>query len=117
MRETGNKYNRFNQLHVYLERERNYLKKHLEMKQTEEANEKGDAFGKKGEASISSYNLEKGLELTEHTRKHLAEIEHALDKYEKGTYGKCDICGKDIPIARLRAIPQASICMQCKSKR
>ena len=39
----------------------------------------------------------------------LGLVNAALDRIEKGTYGKCD-CGKDIPEERLEADPAAS-CM------
>lgn len=46
----------------------------------------------------------------------LNEIEHALEKYEAGTYGLCDSCGREIERARLEAIPQASLCLNCKAQ-
>ena len=59
--------------------------------------------------------LEKRLALENHIRQELASVEHALEKIEKGTYGICDNCGKAIDPARLEALPQANICMDCKS--
>lgn len=35
----------------------------------------------------------------------LFEIEEALRRFEAGTYGVCEVTGKRIPVARLRAIP------------
>lgn len=37
----------------------------------------------------------------------LDEIEHALAKFDAGTYGLCEGCGRPIPLARLRALPEA----------
>lgn len=37
----------------------------------------------------------------------LAEIEHALEKFDHGTYGLSEESGEPIPVARLRAIPWA----------
>jgi RNA polymerase-binding transcription factor DksA len=34
----------------------------------------------------------------------------------KGTYGMCDLCGKPIAPARLEAVPQASFCLECKTR-
>jgi len=45
----------------------------------------------------------------------LKEVEHALEKYEAGTYGLCDSCGQPIEQARLEAMPQASLCLKCKA--
>jgi DnaK suppressor protein len=41
----------------------------------------------------------------------LAEIEHAEQKLADGTYGTCDVCGADIPAARLEARPWATRCV------
>ncbi|MBE7413564.1 MAG: TraR/DksA family transcriptional regulator [Leptospiraceae bacterium] len=43
--------------------------------------------------------------LTENEIDLLNQIEGALNKIEKGTYGICEGTGKKIPIARLKAIP------------
>lgn len=40
----------------------------------------------------------------------------AISKIEKGTYGKCENCGKSIKKERLEAFPQAAYCMDCQSK-
>ncbi len=37
----------------------------------------------------------------------LIEVEHALAKLERGSYGLCERCGRPIPLARLRALPEA----------
>jgi RNA polymerase-binding transcription factor DksA len=38
------------------------------------------------------------------------ELKVALDKIAKGTYGKCEVCGKEIEIERLEANPAAKTC-------
>ncbi|TML89169.1 MAG: TraR/DksA family transcriptional regulator [Actinobacteria bacterium] len=47
----------------------------------------------------------------------LAEVEHALAKFEAGTYGLCENCGEPIPPARLEAKPAARLCINCASRR
>lgn len=42
-------------------------------------------------------------------------LDKALERIEDGTYGQCDICGEDINIARLKAVPHARLCIKCKS--
>ncbi len=44
----------------------------------------------------------------------LAEIERALEKIREGTYGVCEACGRNIPVARLEAIPTATLCVRCQ---
>ena len=76
----------------------------------------GSPFGKREEEATESLELEKRLALEKQLKDHLAEIEHALHKYEEGTYGLCDSCGKEIAQGRLEALPQASLCVECKAK-
>ncbi len=77
----------------------------------------GSPFGKREEEATESFELEKRIVLEKRMRDHLAEIEHALHKFEEGTYGLCDICGQHIDPARLEALPQASLCLNCKAQR
>ncbi|MDO9231247.1 MAG: TraR/DksA C4-type zinc finger protein [bacterium] len=45
--------------------------------------------------------------------KQLQDVLEALEKQEKGTYGKCENCAKDIPLERLRVNPSARVCLDC----
>ena len=58
---------------------------------------------------------ERDLALSAQARAAVDEIDAALAKIATGTYGICDQCGKPIPKERLRAIPYAALCVQCKS--
>lgn len=81
-----------------------------------EERREGSPFGKREEEATETFELEKRLALERRINEQLAKVEHALEKFEKGTYGFCDICGQPIDPARLEAIPQASLCMSCKAK-
>ncbi|MDD5702788.1 MAG: TraR/DksA C4-type zinc finger protein [Dehalococcoidales bacterium] len=72
-------------------------------------------FNKKMEAASQITELEQRLIKVRRIKQQLADIEHALEKIDKGTYSLCDNCGKPIAEARLKAIPQASLCLECKS--
>lgn len=52
-------------------------------------------------------SVEDGLESS------LAEVDAALDRIAKGTYGQCEKCSQEIPSPRLEAHPAAKICVQC----
>jgi RNA polymerase-binding protein DksA len=43
----------------------------------------------------------------------LREIDDALARIARGTYGICERCGQPIPRARLEVIPYARLCMKC----
>jgi DnaK suppressor protein len=44
----------------------------------------------------------------------LADVDDALSRIVEGTYGVCIACGREIPLARLEARPQASRCIECE---
>ena len=110
----------FEQLRARLESEQERLLG--ELKQLEantrpaEERREGSPFGKREEEATESFELEKRLALEKQIRNHLTEVKHALGKFEKGTYGLCDICGQPIDPARLEARPQANLCVNCKVK-
>ncbi len=76
----------------------------------------GSPYGKKEEGATEAFELEKRLALEKRLMVLLSEVEHALDKLEKGTYGKCDVCGQSVELARLEVLPQATLCLGCKAK-
>jgi acetoin utilization protein AcuB len=43
----------------------------------------------------------------------LTALDHALERAHRGRLGVCEDCGREIPIARLRALPGASQCLRC----
>jgi DnaK suppressor protein len=54
--------------------------------------------------------------MEKHLTETLEDINRALDKFKAGTYGICDNCGNPIEPARLEALPEATLCLNCKSK-
>jgi RNA polymerase-binding transcription factor DksA len=43
----------------------------------------------------------------------LEQVERALAKLDQGTYGTCDSCGGPIPVKRLEALPESTLCVRC----
>ena len=110
----------FSLLRSRLEIERKRLTEELEQltvsfRPTNERRE-GSPFGKREEEAAESFELERRLALEKRIRDQLADVGHALSKFEQGTYGLCDSCGQPIDPARLEALPQASLCLSCKAK-
>ena len=68
------------------------------------------------EAALERFELERKLTSEKRMRDDLTEVEHALAKFEKGTYGLCESCGQPIDPARLEALPQANLCLSCKAR-
>ena len=109
----------FNMLRARLESERKRLMEQLEQLQARirpaEERREGSPFGKREEEATEAAELEKRLVLEKRIKNLLAEVEHALEKCGVATYGLCDICDKPIDPARLEALPQASLCLSCRT--
>ncbi|UCH51812.1 MAG: TraR/DksA C4-type zinc finger protein [Chloroflexota bacterium] len=111
----------FTELIERLKQEQIELNSELQRLQAEEKSaggqREGSPFGKREEGATETFEMEKRLALERRLTDTLAEVEHALKKHEDGTYGVCDICGRSIEPARLEALPQASLCLECKSNK
>jgi DnaK suppressor protein len=46
-----------------------------------------------------------------------AQFEHALARLDEGSYGRCEGCGRAIPVERLEIFPSATTCVSCKQSR
>lgn len=55
--------------------------------------------------------------LDEREKREIEAIDLALVRIETGSYGRCQGCGKDIPVARLQALPTATTCLSCGEAR
>ncbi len=62
----------------------------------------------------SEYMQEFMFRLRGRERYLMEKIDYALRKIDDGTYGLCEECEEPISIKRLRARPEAQLCIQCK---
>lgn len=79
----------------------------------------GDISGYKthiADIGSDASGMELMLGLASNQQKLLQQVNEALARIEDGTYGFCQICGKPIPQARLEAIPEAELCLNCADK-
>ena len=60
---------------------------------------------------VEEYTDNLPVEMT--LEKNLQDVISALDRMEKGTYGFCENCQKEIDVERLRANPSAKTCIKC----
>ena len=113
----------FDELRARLERERDRLRHELDQLRGENTNS-GEMTGAEtsgygnhmADDATETFELEKNLTLENNFRQHLNEVEHALHKFEEGTYGLCDVCGRPISLERLEALPHANLDIECKSR-
>ncbi|HKB08824.1 MAG TPA: TraR/DksA family transcriptional regulator [Candidatus Polarisedimenticolia bacterium] len=57
------------------------------------------------------------LEIMEALDRTLRQIDAALARLRAGRYGFCSSCSDPIPLARLRALPFATLCVPCQERR
>jgi RNA polymerase-binding transcription factor DksA len=69
-----------------------------------------------GDAGSDAYDRDFALSVLAKDQDALYEIEEALLRIKKGTYGLCEMSGKRIPIPRLEAIPFARLTVECQSQ-
>jgi DnaK suppressor protein len=68
-----------------------------------------------GEGDTLAVERERDLALSAQASQAVEEIDIAVAKIHDGTYGVCEQCYSTIPKERLRALPHAALCVQCKS--
>lgn len=117
-----------NELKAKLEDEKNNVEKELQKIATKNDKIPGDWKSKFpfGNSDSGSGSLERQAdEVEEYTTRlpieynlesKLQDINRALDRMKKGTYGLCDNCGQAIPVERLQIYPAARLCLDCQKK-
>jgi len=107
-----------------LEETKIQLEKELQSFANADENVKGDwdtrfpEFNNGGnleEAADEVVEYEEKLQIEHNLELRLRDINLALEKIEKGNYGICEKCGKEIPIERLAIYPEARVCLSCKN--
>ncbi|QUW23221.1 TraR/DksA C4-type zinc finger protein [Sporosarcina sp. Marseille-Q4063] len=58
------------------------------------------------------FEREKDLALHEHAESELGKVDIALEAMAEGSYGKCQVCNKDIPFERLITVPYTTFCVE-----
>ncbi len=101
------------ELRQRLQEKRTHLKDELRTlggRETEEGATSGsgsDFAGDAGDDSVDLDEIDRDVQTGDVLRRDLAEIEHALAKFDAGTYGVSEASGRPIPLARLRVLPEA----------
>jgi len=66
------------------------------------------------ESAMEVETYENTLPIEYALEKRLADVNEALEKMTKGTYGICDNCRQEMDEKRLRAMPEAKLCVKCR---
>jgi len=96
--------------------ERRRVTEAIEYLHAENAGSMDEEIPETGMADTATVTVDRELDysLEENSAHVLREIEAALGRIEKGTFGTCARCGKTIGEERLEAMPYATLCIECK---
>ena len=86
----------------------------LTREQLHSANER--AVGDSVDAAVDAEHHEISSQLAEVESAELKQIDLALERMASGAYGTCEACGRNIPLARLQALPDAALCVNCQHR-
>ena len=64
------------------------------------------------DVGTETFNRERDLSILERVEAELADVEHALQRLDDGTFGTCEACGRPIDEARLEAMPATRFCLE-----
>lgn len=96
-----------------LEDERNQLQVHL-LRSNGASNDQVGYGNHPADYATDVFDHTLNLTLCHHYERRLLEVENAFRRLEQGTYGICEKCGQAIDPARLKALPEAVLCIKCK---
>ncbi|HHT9116572.1 MAG: TraR/DksA C4-type zinc finger protein [Planctomycetes bacterium] len=67
-------------------------------------------------ADVGTDNYERDImiELIQNGEEGVRSIDTALEKIEEGAFGICELCAKKINKERLKAVPYATLCIDCQ---
>lgn len=87
------------------------------LKIVEDAQEEPGAHEAISELGTFSWHLEvkeTRRAVEDHLRTSREKIEESLQRLKSGMYGICEDCGEKIEEARLKIMPTATLCVECK---
>ena len=63
-----------------------------------------------------TYDREMAVSLDARDTRYIHHLNESLRRIKNGTYGICRKCKREIPRARLEAVPHATQCIRCKNE-
>ena len=66
--------------------------------------------------ATAAFEQARELALRQNLERTLRQVEHALRRFDRGTYGVCEQCGQEINPERLQVLPYATLCLTCKER-
>ncbi len=66
--------------------------------------------------ATDAYDEDLSFEIATANDQELSDIQVALEKIDKNTYGECEVCGCGISPSRLKILPSATTCVSCRGQ-
>ena len=91
--------------------------KHHEIRSSSLTEETGELMSSSADNHLAdtaseTYEREFDEGLEDDARDQLRQVDEALARIEAGVYGTCSVCGKEIPVERLEALPWTTLCIE-----
>jgi RNA polymerase-binding protein DksA len=68
------------------------------------------------DAGTATFERERDLSIRNNIEDLIDQMTRAIARIDDGTYGTCERCGKPIDAARLKELPHALLCLDCKRR-
>ncbi len=80
--------------------------------ETDQISELSSLDQHQGDIGTETFEREKDFSLLEQLEAEIGDLDAALRKIDDGTYGTCEVCGKQIEADRLEAVPGTRTCIE-----
>jgi len=80
--------------------------------ETDQISELSSLDQHQGDIGTETFEREKDFSLLEQLEAEIGDLDAALRKIDDGTYGACEVCGKQIEADRLEAMPGTRTCIE-----
>ncbi|MEA2452539.1 MAG: hypothetical protein QOG04_1249 [Actinomycetota bacterium] len=68
------------------------------------------------DAGTATFERERDLSIKNNIRDLIDQVDRAVERIDEGKYGTCERCGQPIDATRLRELPHAALCLDCKRR-
>jgi len=103
-------------LKAYLEVEKERLRQEIASSDASTTQERAGYSNHIAENATAVFEQARNVGLRRAHELMLIDVESALRRIAKSTYGICEHCGNAIDKARLKALPTASLCLSCQTR-
>lgn len=94
-----------------------FQKNFLDKSQREETCELSVIDNHPADVATELFDRERNQTLNQNEKHLLTKVEQAIDKLNRGDYGKCELCGVEIDKERLDFMPSATTCINCEKEK